>query len=210
MANTIREIILKCTEVNRDYMRLQAGMVPGYQAMVNLYQRIANKSYECAQAWVEDKPCPPHEPAVSGFWWAVVSWAEAFGQSIGVDMEEWDRVFVAPHDQFASYLKPRGRSELISSVQGSPAGVVMELDARWTDLVIQLTIKFGGITLRDIRALVGARRLQRQLREPNTPAYKAYLQSDLAFFNQLFKNFPWSVKTVMALGDWLLKLEEAV
>jgi len=204
-----REIILKCTEINRDYMRLPAGMVQGYQAMVNLYQRIANQSVECAQAWVEDKPCPSHEPAVSAFWWAVVSWADAFGSSIGVDMEEWDTVFVAPHDQFASYLMPRSRSEFLPVVVGSPAQIVMELDSSWTDLVIRLTIRFGGINLRDRRALVGARHLQQELRKEGSPVYKAYLQSDLEFFRQLFKNFTFSEKTVMALGDWLLKLEEA-
>jgi len=206
-----REIILRCMEVNADYMRLPAGMLQEYRSMVNLYQRSADQLKECAQAGVEDKPCPAHEPATDGFIWAVVSWAEAFGQSIGVDMEEWDRVFVAPHDQFASYLKPRGRSEWISPVAGSPAQIVMELDARWTDLVIRLTIRFGiKQHLKDRKAMIEARHLQQELRKEGSPVYKAYLQSDLAFFKQLFKNFPFSEKTVMALGDWLLKLEEAV
>lgn len=225
--NTMREIILKCTEVNRDYMRLPAGMVNGYQAMVNLYQRIANQSVECAQAWVEDGrgdllgkeliACPPHEPAVSAFWWAVVSWTEAFGQSIGVDVEEWNAVFVAPHDQFASYLMPSGRlflsnrSEVLPVVGGSPAQIVMELDSRWTDLVVQLTTRFGlAAHIKDRKAMVEARHLQRDLRKEGSPIYKAYLRSDLAFFNQLFKNFPFSEKTVQVLGDWLLKLEEAL
>ncbi len=213
MANTMRdrEIILKCTEVNRDYMRLPAGMVDGYLDMVNLYQLIANQSYECAQAWVEDKPCPPHEPAVDAFWWAVVSWAEAFGRSIGMDMDEWGPVFVAPHDQFASYLKPRSRSEGLPVVGGSPAHIVMELDARWTDLVIELTTRFGlAAHLKDRRALVGARRLQQELRIAGSPVYNAYLQSDLVFFRQLFQNFTFNEKTVMVLRDWLLRLEEAL
>lgn len=227
--NTMRELILKCTEVNRDYMRLPAGIVQGYQAMVNLYQRIADQSVECAQAWVEDGrgyllgkaliACPPHEPAVSAFWWSVVSWAEAFGQSIGVDMEEWNTAFVAPHDQFASYLMPSGRSFLsrywsssrVLPVGGSPAQLVTELDSRWTDLVIQLTTKFGlAAHIKDRRAMVEARHLQRELRKEGSPVYKAYLQSDLAFFKQLFVYFPFSEKTIIVLGDWLLKLEEEV
>jgi len=201
-----REIILKCMEGNTNYMRLPAGMLQEYKSMTNLYQRIAEQLKECAQAWVHDQPCPAHEPATDAFIWGVVSWAEAFGQSIGVDMEEWNTVFISPHDQFASYLKPRPRLERISPVQGSAAEISMEIDARWTNLVIQLTARWGlAQHLKDGAAMLEAKRLQKQLREPGSPAYNAYLASDLTFFRQLFKNFPFSDDMRTQLENFLQK-----
>lgn len=204
-----REIILRCMEVNVKYMRLPAGMLDEYQALVKLYQRIASQCLGCAWAWMEDKPCPPHEPAVDAFVWAIVAWAEAFGSSIGVDMAEWNATFVHPHDQFASYLKPRSREETLSPVTGPPAKVVMELDVAWMNLGIKLTAKWGlPQHLKDRDALGEARKLEKGLLREG-PVREAYLRSDLQFFNALFEVFPFSEKTREHLDAWILQLEEA-
>jgi len=202
-----REIILKCTEANVKYMRLPAGMLDEYQALVKLYQRIASQCLGCAWAWVDNRPCPPHEPAVDAFAWANVAWAEAFGMSIGVDMAEWNTTFVHPHDQFASYLKPRSRAETLSSVTGPPAKVGMDLDVSWMNLGIKLTAAWGlRQHLKDRDALAEARKLGKELLRKG-PVRKAYLQSDLQFYNALFEIFPFSDKTREHVDLWLLKLE---
>jgi len=138
-----REIMLSCTKVNRDYMRLPAGKVTGFKAMTGLYKRIASQSVQCAEAWVQDGPCPDHEPAVDAFWWSVVAWADAFGLSMGVDMAEWSRLFVYPHDQFADYLRPGNPPSPLEPVNESPANVILTLDARFANLVISLTAQWG-------------------------------------------------------------------
>jgi len=202
-----REVILKCMEVNANYMRLPAGMLSDYQALVKLYQRIASQCLECAGAWVEEQPCPSHEPAVDAFMWSIVAWSDAFGRSIGVDMAEWSARFVGPHYQFAGYLKSGTQATLINSVAGPPAQVVMELDISWMNLGIRLTQAWGFRQhLKDRDALREARRLGRELAR-DSPVRKAYLESDLAFFQQLFKNFPFSEKTVARLSQWLRDLE---
>ena len=205
-----REIMLKCTQVNCDYMRLPVGMVEGYSKVAALYQRLAEQSRKCAQAWVEDKACPSHEPAVDAFWWGVVAWADAFGLSVGVNPLEWRRKFIAPHHEFADYLRPGKPPEPLSPVESSPVEIIMELDARWTALVIKLTAKWGLMHLKDRGAMIEAQRLQDDLRNPNRPAYKAYLKSDLAFFRALFQNFPFSKRTREYLDAWLIEAEQAV
>ena len=203
-----REIMLKCTQVSCDYMRLPS-MVEGYSKVAALYQQIADQSKKCAQAWLKDKPCPPHEPAVDAFWWGVVAWADAFGLSIGVNPLEWGRKFIAPHHEFADYLRPGRPPEPLSPVDGSPAGIILELDARWTALVIKLTARWGLTHhLKDVGAMVEAQRLQGELRRPDSPAYKVYLKSDVAFFKALFRNFPFSDKTRQHLNQFLEKAEE--
>ena len=62
-----KEIILNCTRVNHQYMRLPSGKVSGLEAMTDLYKRIASQGLDCAQAWVQDSPCPDHEPATDAF-----------------------------------------------------------------------------------------------------------------------------------------------
>lgn len=204
-----REIMLKCIQVSCDYMRLPAGVVEGYSKVAALYQRIANQALECAQAWLKDKPCPVHEPAVDAFFWAVIAWADAFGLSIGVHPLEWGRKFIAPHHEFADYLRPSRPPEPLSPVDSSPAGIILELDARWTALVIKLTARWGLTHhLKDVGAMVEAQRLQGELRRPDSPAYKAYLRSDLEFFKALFRNFPFSYKTRQHLDQFLQKAEE--
>ena len=206
-----KDIMLRCAQVNADYMRLPAGMVDGYRKLVALYQRIADQSLACAQAWVADLPCPDHEPAVGAFWWGVVSWAEAFGTSIGADPGEWSAVFVRPHAQFAGYLRPRCRSEVLQPVVRSPDETVIEIDVAWMGLVVKLTIQFGLAShIKDYRAMVEARELEEELRRPGSPARRAYLQSDLVFFRQLFSNFPFSQETVALLSRWLRGLEGCI
>ncbi|KKN30537.1 hypothetical protein LCGC14_0833220, partial [marine sediment metagenome] len=46
-----------------------------------------------------------------------------------------------------------------------------------------------------------------ELAREGSPVRKAYLESDLAFFQQLFKNFPFSEKTAGRLSQWLHDLE---
>ena len=170
-----KEIILNCTRVNHQYMRLPVGKVSGLEAMTDLYKRIASQSLDCAQAWVQDSPCPDHEPAVDAFWWGAVAWADAFGCSMGVDMAEWSRLFVDPHCQFANYLRPGNPPPPLEQVEGSPANVILTLDATWTELVIKLTAQWGFLHhLKDSGAMLETQKLQGELRTPGSPAYKAW------------------------------------
>jgi len=199
-----REIMLKCTQVNRDYMRLPAGKVDGLKHLTALYRRLADQSCACALAWVEDKACPEHEPAVDAFWWGVVEWADAFGISVGVDKDEWGRIFIRPHLEFADYVLPGPHPEPMPFVGGPPADVILRLDAAWMERVIKLTTKWGLLAhLKDKGALGEAEHLGSELRNPASPSYKAYLESDLKFFRKLFVNFPFSIQTTSQLEGWL-------
>lgn len=206
-----KEIMLNCTRVNHDYMKLPAGKVSGLENMTDLYKRIAQQSLQCAQAWVQESPCPPHEPAVDAFWWAVVAWADAFGLSIGVHPLEWGKVFIAPHHEFADYLRPGRPPEPLSPVDGTPAETILELDAQWTELVIKLTTRWGLLHhLKDKDAMIEAQSLQGELQNPDSPTYKAFLESDLKFFRHLFKPFPFSEQTRKHINAWLKRAEEAL
>jgi len=206
-----KEIILNCTRVNHQYMRLPAGKVTGLEAMTDLYRRIASQSLDCAEAWVQDSPCPDHEPATDAFWWGVVAWADAFGLSMGVDMAEWSRLFVYPHDQFANYLRPGIPPSPLEPANGSPANVILTLDAKWTELVIKLTAQWGLLHhLKDQGAMVEAQRLQGELCNPASLAYKAFLESDLTFFHHLFKHFRFSEQTKKYIDAWLKRAEEGL
>ena len=203
------ETIIKCMEANTAFMRGPAGKLDEYQALSQLYERIASQCLGCAWAWMQEQPCPSHEPAVDAFMWNIVAWAEALGMSIGVDMAEWSATFVYPHDQFASYLKPRSRTEHLDPVTGDPAKVVMELDVAQMNLGIRLTAKWGLVHhLKDRAALGEARRLGKELLREGSPAQKAYLLSDLQFLNVIFEYFPFSEKTRERLDAWILQLEE--
>lgn len=206
-----RQIILRCTDVNSRYIRLPAGSVSGLKNLRKLYKRMATQSLVCAHAWVEDMPCPNHEPAVDAFWWGVVAWADAFGLSMGVDQTEWGRVFVAPHDEFASYLRPNGLPEPLPVVSGPPADIILRLDTLWMERVIKLTTRWGLMAhLKDKGALSEAQNLGADLRNPGSPAYKAYLESDLEFFRKLFVNFPFSQGVRKKLDDFITKAEESL
>lgn len=211
-----REIMLHCTKVNHDYMRLPAGKVAGLEALTALYKRIASQSLQCAQAWVQDSPCPKHEPAIDAFWWSVVAWADTFGLCIGVDQKEWGRTFISPHYEFACYIKPLkdalfggNAPEPLPQVDGSPADIILKLDALWMERVITLTAKWGLLHhLKDKQAMTEAQHLDDELRNADSPAYKAYLESDLAFFHALFKPLPFSEETRNHIDAWLKSAEE--
>lgn len=207
----LKEVMLRCTLVNNQYMRLPSGKVSGLENMTELYKRIASQSVQCAEAWVKDNLCPDHEPAVDAFWWGIVAWSDAFGISMGVDMGEWSRLFVYPHDEFARYLRPGNPPPPLEGVNESPANVILSLDATWTELVIKLTAQWGLLHhMKDRGAMLEAQRLQDELRNPETIAYKAFLESDLVFFRQLFKVFPFTEKTRKHIDAWLKKAEEAL
>jgi hypothetical protein len=199
-----KKLMRHCCEVNCKYMRLPAGSLDEYRNIAGLYQRLADQSLLCSQAWLQDEACPGHEPAADAFWWAVTSWAEAFGISIGADMSEWERVFVRPHHRFADYLLCGPHPEVIEPHAGLPADTILELDVRWMKLVVSLTSKWGMLAhLKDMPALHEAQRLEKALRAENGAARAAYLKSDLNFFRELFRPFPFEPHTRQQLNDWL-------
>jgi hypothetical protein len=200
----VRELMRHCCKVNCDYMRLPAGELPNYETLTALYRRMASQSLLCAETWIQARSCADHEPAVDAFWWAVVAWADAFGISAGVDMAEWSREFVSPHWEFADYLRPGEKVETIDPHAGLPAEVIMELDVRWMKMVIKLTARWGLFHhLLDSPALREARYLEAELRKPGSQVRDAYLRSDLKFFQELFKPFPFKKRTRQQLDDWL-------
>lgn len=204
-----KEIMLNCAQVNQSYMRLPAGKVDGLETMAALYKRIANQSLQCAQAWVQDSPCPDHEPAVDAFWWGVVAWADAFGLSMGVDQTEWGNLFMYPHQEFANYLRPNGLPAPLDVVEGSPADIILTLDAMWTEKVIKLTAQWGLFHhLKDKGAMLEAISLQADLVKPGSPVRKAFLESDLLFFRHLFLPFSFTESTRKHITDWLKRAEE--
>lgn len=201
------DIMLKCTQVNMDYMRLPSGKVDGLENLTDLYSRLARQSNECARDWKAGSPCPKHEPAVDAFWWGVVAWADGFGNSVlGVgDQSEWGNVFIYPHLRFAEYLKPLDRNQVVwhrnygegpeplPIVSGPPAYVILKLDSLWMQRVVQLTAKWGFFAhFKDQGALPEAKKLGDDLMNTASPARQAYLESDIKFFKALFVNFPFS------------------
>jgi len=206
MANVrgARELIHCCCEVNCEYMRLPAGELRNYKTLSSLYQSLADQSLLCAGAWLRSKPCPEHEPAVDAFWWGVVAWSEAFGISAGMPPQEWRRVFVQPHLDFADYLRYGEDVEQIEPHAGLPAEVIIELDVRWMKLVMNLTSRWGFVHhMKDILALREAKRLERELQQEDGPVREAYLRSDLKFFEALFEPFPFRDQTQQQIKDWL-------
>jgi len=203
----IKEIMRNCADVNQ---RCRLPKVAGLENMTELYKRIASQSLQCATAWHKYHPCPQHEPATDAFWWGVVAWADAFGLSMGVDPEEWGPKFVYPHEQFAQYLRPGRPPEPLEEVDGSPANVILSLDARWTELVIKLTAKWGLVhhLKKDKDAMIEAQNLIRELKNPASRAYKAFLESDLVFFRALFQLFPFSDVTRNYIHNWLARAEQ--
>ena len=225
------EIILKCMEVNCEYMRLPAYLLKEIRVedlgdLVRLYERIANQGKTCAQAWIKGSPCPKHEPVVDAFLWGIVAWADAFGLSVLAvgDQEEWGQAFISPHFEFANYLSPVDRDQVLWQrsygkapeplpviYSGHPADVILKLDALWMERVIKLTTKWGLMAhLKDKGALTEARQLSADLRNRESLAYKAYLESDLDFFRALFKNFPFSQGVRKQLDDFITRAEEVV
>jgi hypothetical protein len=199
-----KEIILNCMEVNYKYMRLPAGELHNYKKLAALYQRLAGQLLQCAKAWLDDEPCPEHEPACDAFIWGVVEWAEAFGTSVGVDSVEWADVFIRPHEQFANYLLAGPHPEKLPFLGGAPADIILRLDVIWMERVVKLTAKWGlQQHLKDVLALREAQSLEKELRSPDSPAYRAYLDSDIAFFKALFPIFPFSKNLKSRLDEFI-------
>jgi hypothetical protein len=199
-----RDTILRCMMVNAEYMRLPAGAIEGLEHLTNLYRRIAKQSLECALAWVNDEPCPDHEPAVDAFAWGIVAWADAFGLSVGVDQEEWAKVFVQPHTEYAEYLRPGNHVEPIPFVEGPAGDIIMRLDALWMDRVVKLTAKWGLLHhMKDMPAVTEAKRLDEELKTPGSRGYRAYLESDLKFFAAFFEHFTLTEETRDQLNAFL-------
>ncbi|MBA7714012.1 hypothetical protein ES703_123025 [subsurface metagenome] len=79
------------------------------------------------------------------------------------------------------------------------------------ELVVRLTARWGLLThLKDGAALAEAERLNEDLQNPHSPAYKAYLESDLGFFRALFKNFPFSAGLRKKLDEFITRAEETL
>ncbi|KKM63376.1 hypothetical protein LCGC14_1512140, partial [marine sediment metagenome] len=129
----------------------------------------------------------------------------------GSDQLEWGRLFIYPHQEFANYLRPGSPPPPLEQVNESPANVILTLDAAWTELVIKLTAQWGFLHhLKDKDAILEAQKLGGELRTPGSPTYKAFLESDLAFFRHLFKLFPFSEQTRKHIAAWLKKAEEGL
>ena len=70
-----RNVIRLCASTNWGYMATTpAGHLEEFPRVRRIYDRLATQGYECAQAWVENRPPPPHEAGVDAFWWAVAAW----------------------------------------------------------------------------------------------------------------------------------------
>lgn len=199
-----KKLMVHCALLNFQYMDLEAGQLEGYEAMVNLYRRIAGQSLVCAQAMYQQRDCPPHDPAVDAFWWANVSWALNIGKGVGVDETEWYNVFVSPHVGFASYLKPIAWDLRMFADMDD----IIRNDICWAKLVIKLTARWGLLHhLKDVRSLWQTWKLIRNLNRRHSKEWEAYLSSDIFFLRFLFAPFEFSTATRKELNSWLAKAE---
>lgn len=241
MDKAVKDIIRLCASTNWGYMATTAaGHVPGLEAVTRLYDRLATQSYSCAQAWLEDRPVPEHEPAVDAFWWGVVEWSHAFPRALlrwggyhdPALYEEMERVFFDPHWEFARWLRPKAVKVLSVSrhptshigskvvhwqytpwpVYRRPAQIILRYDARWTRRVILLTARWGLLhhLKRDAKALWQALFLMRQLRRWPDPVAMAYLESDLVFLRELFSHFDFSPRLKAIIENFLAMAEVEV
>ena len=232
-----RQLILYCAQVNHKYMGLPAGQVKGFEKVTALYKRLSLDSLACAQAWFEGNPRPPkHEPAVDAFWWALVPWCQAMGRDIGVDKQEWGRIFSHPHYAFARYLRETSPAPVWPQTNLIPwrrdpavaftgntliqdgrfstvaANVILYNDVEWTKMVIRLTTRWGVLQhIKDIGALLQVRRLLKELKPPymDTGVQRAYLASDIEFFRDLFRPFQFTQRTRDIIEQWLTAAERA-
>jgi hypothetical protein len=209
------------------YMRGTPAAKAGYGAVVRLYQRIASQGLDCAKAWEQRRPCPPHEPAVDAFWWGVAAWANLFC----ADVAAWSgpvharaihdsllESFCRPHREFAQWLRPlRPASTEVPLVAShaapfngaSPAEIILAHDAAWTLLVIRLTARWGLVRhLKDLPALWQALLLVRRLRRWPNPVARAYLESDMKFLRELFGHFHFRPQVQLVLDRFLEAAEE--
>lgn len=239
MDERMKDRIRLCASTNWGYMATTAaGHVPGLEAMTRLYDRLATQGYSCAQAWLEERPVPEHEPAVDAFWWGVASWAGAFPKAIlrwgGYhDQELYDELewrFWVPHWEFARWLKPvfpecyqnpTVRAGALTHcvwrlilrpwpVYRRPPEIILRYDAHWTWRVILLTARWGLLhhLKRDAKALWEALFLMRRLRRWPDPVAVAYLESDLTFLRELFGHFDFSPRLRAIIENFLAVAEK--
>jgi hypothetical protein len=218
-----REVMLKCAKANSQYMRATpAGQ--HFPSLARFYARLADQGVVCARAWREGEPPPPHEPAVDAFWWAVAGWAVVFMTDVagrspevqagavpgGVLHHELQERFTRPHLRFAIWLNPRRLPALydVPRRELAPDQLIIYHDYYWAKQVIRLTASWGlREHLKDLPALFEALALLRRLRaftqgRPE-PVARAYLRSDLMFFEELFGHFGFSDRTSAVLDQIL-------
>ncbi len=201
--------MLKCAATNVAYMRASPAGQQGYGALVKLYQSIAGASLNCAREWADDNSCPPHQPAVDAFWWAVAVWAVRFTTDVvgwaappreGLLLQEVQEVFTRPHIEFANWLRPVLQKDRVSAYPfvtawpPNPGLMILAHDIAWTWKTIRLTARWGlGAHLKELPAFGQALLLMRRLkRGPRDPVANAFLGSDLVFFRRLFRHFDFS------------------
>ncbi|KKN39344.1 hypothetical protein LCGC14_0744490 [marine sediment metagenome] len=218
--------MLKCAATNVAYMRATPAGRQGYGALVKLYESIAGASLNCAREWADDNPCPPHQPAVDAFWWAVAVWAVRFTTDVvgwaappreGLLLQEVQEVFTRPHIEFASWLRPVRPGDRVSEYPfvtrwpPNPGLMILAHDIAWTRAVIRLTARWGLVHhLKDLRALGQSVLLIHHLsRGPrNSTIARAYLGSDLVFFRRLFRHFDFSPELRGVLDRFLAAADE--
>lgn len=214
--------MLQCARTNRRYMDLRAGHV-GYPKMVHLYRRIAVASVALATEYSLGKAPGPHEPAVDAFWWAVDQWSSHFTSDLlkisplacSLGQEESDAVhkelserFCRPHRMFALWLRSGTvhiRLSPVNMVGVTPGRLILLHDYHWTREVVRLTTRWGLFHhLKDLPALLEACQLIQGLRRwPPSDAALAYLESDLAFLQELFGHFGFSAQVSRILEGFL-------
>lgn len=181
-----REVIRLCAQTNWAYMATQpAGQIDEFQRVRRIYDRLATQGYECAQAWLEGRPPPRHEPGVDAFWWAVSAWSSAFmhdvlqtspiflglGAKQALMSRQVGENFYQPHLQFALYLRSRPSGVLIYDgldLRGMSRGqMVLAHDAKWTSFAVRLAVRWHPLyLLKEFRTIREALRLSGALRKP--------------------------------------------
>lgn len=190
-----KQLILKSMLVNNDYMRLPVGQLHNYPHIIGLYKRIAQQCVEASLCWANGEACPRHEPAADAFLWAIVAWLDPLAISAGFEIGEWRRVIVQPHWHFAEYMRPGLPAEAMPPVIGSPAEIIVSLDVLFLERVVKLTSKWGlPHHIKDLPAVNEAHGLDAELKKPCSPAWLAYLESDLRFFDNFFIPYPLTAR----------------
>ena len=231
-----RELIRLCADTNLRYMATTpAGQTEQFPRVRRIYDRLATQGYECAQAWVEGRPPPPHEAWVDAFWWAVASWSASFMSDLlqvspvycaqGTETQrligrQVSENWYQPHLQFAMYLRPHPAGIIaynpVKLLHITPGRLVLMHDAKWTSLGVGLAVRWRPLYLvTEGRTLWEALRLSGALRKPQgkeaqyNPIAKAYLQSDLVFLRELFGHFngQWSDLLTRIIGQFLDSVE---
>lgn len=110
--------------------------------------------------------------------------------------------FIMPHWEFAYWLRPIDTGLFTNAVglwsswpdrenAPGPAKIILDQDADWTMQVLKWTARWGlRQHLRDLPALYQTLLLVRRLRQHDSAVARAYLESDLAFLQELFSHFP--------------------